>query len=92
MALVTTAAKTVFILGFSSDIGRELGERSLRDGWTVIGTYRQREGVASLEDKARLIHCHVSSSNSVRQAVAEYARLGQPWDIFISIKDTMPWN
>jgi NAD(P)-dependent dehydrogenase (short-subunit alcohol dehydrogenase family) len=36
-----TVAPTVFILGLSSDIGRELGTRYQRDGYRVYGTYRQ---------------------------------------------------
>lgn len=90
-------AQTVFILAASADIGRALAGRYADAGATVIGTYRQPGGVGELAGRAnvRLLACDVGSRDSIDAMLAEYAALGQPWDLFVSAVGTMepigPW-
>ncbi len=82
--------RTVFILGASSDIGRALVERHAGDGDFVIGTYRTIDTVSDLVGKPDIhfIPCDVARPESVAAAVATYARMGRPWDVFISAVGT----
>ena len=80
--------KLVFILGLSSDIGRALSERYLRDGCRVVGTYRQKIAFADATGRLHLLPCDVGSPESIRQAIAAYDELREPWDIFISAVGT----
>lgn len=79
-------AKTVFILSASSDIGRELAERYSRDGFSVVGTYRDPGGAGRLAGRpdVALLACDVVSRESVRAMVDAYAAMNRPWDVLIS--------
>ena len=80
---------TVFILGISSDIGRELAERYLRDGFSVFGTYRQKKHVEKkFFDKVTLFPCEVRNVKSVAKVVSLCKKAGLGWDIFISAVGT----
>ncbi|MCX5696378.1 MAG: SDR family oxidoreductase [Candidatus Omnitrophica bacterium] len=81
-----TDRKNVFILGISSDIGRALAERYLRDGYVVTGTYRHKDSVKTLLGvrDISLFNCDVKSKSSIRECLRKYKRLSRPWDIFIS--------
>jgi NAD(P)-dependent dehydrogenase (short-subunit alcohol dehydrogenase family) len=85
------AQKTVFILGITSDIGKALAQRYLRDGYAVVGTYRNLEGLQYLSSQASvdLLHCDVAEVDSVRSAIREYSRLSRTWDVFISCVGTL---
>lgn len=78
--------QTVFILSASSDIGRELARLYADAGWTVVGTFRNRAGVAVLEGDPRihLLSCDVSSPDSVASMAQTYGQLACPWDLFVS--------
>ncbi len=78
-----TAAPTVFILGLSSDIGRELGTRYQRDGYRLYGTYRRAGSLAGLFDPERIFHCDVAKPESVRELTEACRATGLRWDIFI---------
>ena len=80
--------KTVFILGLSSDIGRALAERYLTEGCRVVGTFRQRIDFSDATGRLHLLPCDVQSPESIRQAVAAYDALREPWDVFISAVGT----
>ena len=83
--------RTVFIFGLSSDIGRELAKRFAGQGWRVVGTYRKEQGLGELaeRDDMALIPCDAGDPESVASAVAEYAALDAPWDLFLSSIGTM---
>ena len=83
--------KTVFILAVSSDIGRALTERYSRNGYTVVGTYRNIVTVQDLIEQPGiyLFPCDIRRAESVKSAIDEYSRLSQPWDIFISCVGTL---
>ena len=87
----TAETKSVFILGASSDIGRGLALQFLRDGWHVVGTWRQQAGVEELREceGIDLIGCDVDDAASVSEALAAYRALGQQWDLFIASIGTM---
>lgn len=88
MPLPTTSSKTVFILAISSDIGLALAERYLKDGCFVVGTYRDAVDFPGAAGQFHLLPCDVGSPESINLAVAAYAKLRKPWDIFISAVGT----
>lgn len=79
---------TVFILGLSSDIGRELGKRYLADGHQVYGTYRRQASLDELSGLARLFPCDVTSAGSVRSLAEACRDADLRWDIFIGAVGT----
>ena len=82
------SAPTVFILGLSSDIGRELGKRYLADGFQVYGTYRRRAALDEFSGRAGLFRCDVTAAASVR-SLAEACRAADlRWNIFIGAVGT----
>lgn len=81
-----THTLTVFILSASSDIGRELAQRYLADGYRVIGTYRTHydEPEYALPAAMHAVHCDIEQPESI-QAALQFMRDQQlTWDIFIS--------
>lgn len=88
MIAPTTSQETVFILGISSDIGMALAERYLKEGYFVVGTYRNKVNFPPTVGQVHLLPCDIGSPDSINQAVAAYARLGKPWEIFISAVGT----
>lgn len=88
---VTDHTPTVFILGLSSDIGREMALRFADKGWRVVGTYRRQQSIGSLAEAEEVttIPCDADDPDGVTAAVAEYESLGTPWDLFLSSIGTM---
>lgn len=86
-----TSTRTVLILGIGSDIGTALAERYLRQGYTVIGTYRHKNSVNSLLAKPsiRLLKCDIAKKSSIRECVNKFRRTSKQWDIFISCVGSM---
>jgi len=83
--------KTVFILGASSDIGVDLAGRFAALGARVVGTYRDEAARANFtaRDNLVLFPCDVGNPASVGRAVAAFAKLDRPWDVFISCVGTL---
>lgn len=75
--------KTVFILGLTSDIGRELAVRFVRDGWSVIGTHRPGTDSAGLPNACRLVPCDLSAKDSVDELLVRCVPLDFRWDFLI---------
>jgi NAD(P)-dependent dehydrogenase (short-subunit alcohol dehydrogenase family) len=88
---VTSHTPTVFILGLSSDIGREMALRFAHQGWRVAGTYRQGKGLEALAETKGVaaIPCDAGDPYSIAMALDEYAALDAPWDLFLSSIGTM---
>jgi NAD(P)-dependent dehydrogenase (short-subunit alcohol dehydrogenase family) len=84
-------APTVFILGLSSDIGREMALRFADQGWRVVGTYRQEKGLGTLTktEGVTAIPCDASDPHSITVALGKYVTLDAPWDLFLSSIGTM---
>jgi len=83
--------KTVFLLGLSSDIGRELAIRYARNGFFVIGTCRDTKQICRFNDIDGIypIPCDLSNEQSIMSSIETYSSLNKPWDIFISSIGTM---
>lgn len=75
--------KTAFILGITSDIGRELAGRFLRDGWAVTGTHRPAAGLAGVPAACRLLPCDLAQPDSVRQLIAACRQAELRWDLLV---------
>lgn len=87
----TGIERTAFVLSATADIGRGLSERLLADGWRVVGTGRSRQRAESLLRHSRFsfISCDLDDKASVEAAVATFAALDAPWDLFVSSAGTM---
>jgi NAD(P)-dependent dehydrogenase (short-subunit alcohol dehydrogenase family) len=81
----------VFILGINSDIGTALAQRYRAQGYTVIGTYRNKNHLNTLltQPGIRLLHCDIAKKSSVRKCLDKFRKLAQKWDIFISCAGTL---
>lgn len=75
--------KTVFILGITSDIGRELGLRFMSDSWRVTGTCRPQADRHQLPADFQLFECDLGSAESIDRFIGEYQRENCQWDVFI---------
>ena len=88
---VSAATQAVFILGLSSDIGKELATRYLRNGYIVTGTYRNSQNIVDLIDVPglHLFDCDVANRESVAALTRNLRVLGIQWNTFISCVGTM---
>ncbi len=87
--------KTVIILSISSDIGKDLGRRFLRDGVNLIGTYRKYGEMDDLDKntKCRLLKCDISQKKSINNFLQQFKKLKLKWDIILScVGDLLPLN
>jgi len=75
--------KTAFILGLTSDIGRELAIRLVRDSWSVFGTHRPGTGPTGLPPGCRLLPCDLAAPGSGQQLIAGCCKLGLQWDLLV---------
>jgi len=75
--------KTAFILGLTSDIGRELAIRFVRDGWTVVGTQRPGADINGLPQVCQLLPCDLSDPNAEQELIVRCGRLGLRWDFLV---------
>lgn len=74
--------KTVFILGITSGIGRELAVRFLRDGWHVVGTHRIGANLDEVPIDCHLMECDLSSAGS--EDLIKRSQLEDwKWNIFV---------
>jgi len=79
--------RTVIILSISSDIGMALARRYLKDGYRVIGTYRNlSEKILDLKNEKSciLLKCDIKESNQVKKLFSKLKKLKISWNTFIS--------
>lgn len=88
MTVGAQAPRTVFVLGVSSDIGRELGKRFQKDGWLVYGTYRRDPGLRDVFDTTRLFQCDVTDPRSIRRVADACRAVHLRWDVFVGAVGT----
>ncbi len=82
--------KNVFILGIGSDIGVQLAERYLQQGYTVMGSFRHKDSVKSLVGRnIRLFKCDIGKRTEISSCINKIKKTVKPWDIFISCVGTM---
>ncbi len=77
---------TVFILSASSDIGRELASRYLRDGYKVIGTYRTQYKEDHLQMPRGVVplKCDIEDDGDIENLIGVFEKDRLTWDIFVS--------
>ena len=75
--------KTAFILGITSDIGRELAVRFIQDGWSVAGTHRPGTQLAGLPPGCRLLQCDLAARDSVQELTVSCRALSLQWDLLV---------
>jgi NAD(P)-dependent dehydrogenase (short-subunit alcohol dehydrogenase family) len=73
-----------FILGITSDIGREIGHRLDRAGWRVTGTHRRSELAAQLPAHWTLLECDMQRTEQLESLPGRFAATGSPWTLFVS--------
>jgi NAD(P)-dependent dehydrogenase (short-subunit alcohol dehydrogenase family) len=74
---------TVFVLGITSDIGRELAARFAAQGWTVVGTHRAGGNLAGVPAAGRLLPCDLASRESVDALLAACRAQNLVWDLLV---------
>jgi NAD(P)-dependent dehydrogenase (short-subunit alcohol dehydrogenase family) len=74
---------TVFILGVTSDIGRQLAARFDRDGWRVVGTHRAGANLDGMPASYQLLEGDLSSKESIAGLIANCRGRNLRWDIFV---------
>lgn len=85
--------KTVIILSITSDIGFELVNKYLKDGYEVIGTYRNYGRLDEIKSnpKLHLFACDITQKKDSDKFIASYKQMETEWDIFIScVGDLFP--
>lgn len=87
---MTDQKRCILILSVSSDIGRELALRYLRDGCTVVGTYRSAKYVEELRSRENmhLFECDIDDAVSVDHFAKNLESSGLRWNTFISSVST----
>lgn len=75
--------RTALILGITADIGRELGQRLVRDGWKVAGTYRNHIPTDPAYSAFDLLPCDLDSRESVDRAAQICHERGVIWDLLV---------
>jgi len=83
--------RTVFLLGATSDIGRDLARRFTSDGARVIGTYRNEAAAEPLRHcpGLDLVRCDLSNPDEFPEVRSAFQRFSRPWDVWISAVGTM---
>jgi NAD(P)-dependent dehydrogenase (short-subunit alcohol dehydrogenase family) len=91
LRLTVPSARTVFILGASSDIGVNLMRRYLSGGATVIGTYRRAGALDefSAHPEAHLLELDVERPEAFDGIAQTLAAQDLRWDTFIALNGTM---
>src|SRR5688572_15169626 len=80
-----TGQPSIFILGGSSDIGRQLAARYVRDGRSVVATYRNaRFGESADDSRMSWLACDVTRAEDIRAVARVMEERGLVWDTFIS--------
>lgn len=84
-------ARTAVILGVTADIGRELTNRLVHDGWQVIGIGRTVERLDKVKEIPgfHFIPCELTDRESIFSATEALKQIGTEWDLFISCAGTM---
>ncbi len=81
---------TVFILSLSSDIGTELAQRYLTDGWRIIGTYRHSPvAVFNNHPNVQQVCCDISDAKSIFQLSEQFRANHWHWSLMISSVGTL---
>lgn len=75
--------KTAFILGITSDIGRELAVRFIQDGWAVVGTHRPGTRLTGLPPGCQFLQCDLAARDSVQEVTASCRALSLQWDLLV---------
>jgi len=82
--------KTVVIISISSDIGNFLAHQYLKDGWKVIGTYRQKKNLKGFEEgKVDLFKLDISKSADVKFFEKQLRSRRIKWDRLICLVGTL---
>lgn len=95
MSNVDNNRRIVFILGISSDIGKEIAIRYINEGHVVYGTYRKNIDFENkiTQSGGKIFYCDIDDKNSIQHMILQYKGLAVEWDIFISaVGDMEPIN
>ena len=81
-------SRTAIIIGISSGIGQALGQKWLRDGYKIFGTYRTEDKtVQDLKNSgATLVNCDLADPASIDHACKE---LSVAWDVLVLCPATL---
>lgn len=90
MTKMINGRKVAVIIAVTSDIGLVLAKKYLRDGYTVVGTYRSKKLLPELKTRAHchLFYCDLSDKKSLAKLMKGFKALALKWDVFISCAGT----
>ena len=74
--------KTIIILGINADIGKNLANLFITDGYKVIGTYRKKKPVNLA--KADIYKCDLTKKKDIIKFIANLKKKKISWDIIFS--------
>lgn len=74
---------TVFFLGITSDIGRELAARFTALGWAVVGTHRAGGKLTDVPAACRLLPCDLTSPESIGALINACHAQNLVWDLLV---------
>ena len=74
--------KTIIILGINADIGTNLANSFIVDGYKVIGTYRKKKPINI--PKADIYKCDITKKKDIEKFIATLKRKNIKWDIIFS--------
>lgn len=74
--------KTIVILGINADIGSNLANLFINNGYKVIGTYRKKKP-ANIP-KANIYKCDITKKKDIKKFVATLKKKNIKWDVIFS--------
>jgi NAD(P)-dependent dehydrogenase (short-subunit alcohol dehydrogenase family) len=75
--------KNAIIIGVGSDIGREIANKLLVDGWNITGTYRSRKSLEGLNKGIAVIKCDLTKLSEIKSAVKKINLNVKNWDLIV---------
>ncbi|HLB41766.1 MAG TPA: SDR family oxidoreductase [Gammaproteobacteria bacterium] len=82
--------KNAIIISLSSDIALAIADKWSRDGWNMVGTYRNKSDIEQkLNKKITLFHCDLSDAASCDKAAKDILNLMPDWNVLIFATGTL---
>jgi len=74
--------KTIVILGINADIGSNLANLFIDDGYKVIGTYRKKKptNIPNVD----IYKCDITKKKDIKKFVATLKKKNIKWDVIFS--------
>ena len=82
--------KNAIIISLSSDIALAIADKLSSEGWSIVGTYRNKLDIQQkINEKITLLHCDLSNTESCDKAAKNILNLMPNWDVLIFATGTL---